>query len=297
MKRRLLSLLIVISLLVPAFAFDAGEDQKTYILLRLDDLGMCHSVNLAIAEVIESGLPISTSVMFACPWYQEAVDILKKHPETGVGIHLMLNAEWKNYRWGPVTGREAVPSLVDSNGYFFPSRSKLFANNPKMDEIEKELRAQIERAVNSGIRIDYIDYHMGAAVQTPELRELVKSLAHEYGLGMSGYFGETYSNVTYHAGLGDKTDSLLAVVSRLKPGLNLQVVHVGLDTPEMQALLDLNAFGLKQMSVHRYQELQSIMDPAFRRLLEEKNIVPITYKQLIDMVGLEGMDEEKENPY
>jgi len=297
MKRRMFSLLIVLSLLAPAFAQSNDEDQKTYILLRLDDMGMCHSLNLAIAEVIESGLPISTSVMFACPWYQEAVDILKKHPETGVGIHLTLNAEWKNYRWGPVVGREAVPSLVDSNGYFFPSRSKLFANNPKMEEIEKELRAQIERAVNSGIRIDYIDYHMGAAVQTPELRELVKSLANEYGLGMSGYFGESYSNVTYHAGLGDKTDSLLAVVSRLKPGLNLQVVHVGLDTPEMQALLDMNEFGLKQMSVHRYQELQSIMDPAFRRLLEEKDIVPITYRQLIEMVGLEGMDEKKENPY
>ena len=144
---------------------------------------------------------------------------------------MTLNAEWKNYRWGPVLVKEAVPTLVDSMGYFFPSRTKLFANKPKIEEIEKELRAQIERALNSGLRIDYLDYHMGAAVQTKELRKLVESLAKEYDLGMSGYFGEIYSNITYYAELGDKTDSLLNHVRNLNPGLNMQVVHVGFDDP------------------------------------------------------------------
>ncbi len=81
---------------------------------------------------------MSTSVMFACPWYQEAVEILREHPEVGVGIHLTLNAEWKNYRWGPVLGKKAVPSLVDSAGYFYPSRTRLFANNPKTKEIDTD---------------------------------------------------------------------------------------------------------------------------------------------------------------
>jgi len=95
-------------------------------LIRLDDMGMCHSVNRAIEQVAETGMPFSTSVMFACPWYEEAVEILKKYPHVSVGIHLTLNAEWAGYRWGPVLGQQAVPSLVDSNGTFFPSRTKLF---------------------------------------------------------------------------------------------------------------------------------------------------------------------------
>lgn len=273
------------------------EEDETYYLLRLDDMGMCHTLNMAIQKVIDAGIPFSTSVMFACPWYQEAVEILKKHPEIGVGIHLTLNAEWKNYRWGPVTGAEAVPSLVDLNGYFYPSRSKLFANDPSIEEIEKELRAQIERAVNSGIRIDYLDYHMGAAVQTKELRKLVESLADEYGLGMSGYFSEMYNNTTYHAPLGEKTDSLISHVKRLGPGLNMQVVHVGLRTPEMNALEDLNEFGLKEMSRHREEELDALLDPEVMDILTDNKVKIITYKELIEKVGLENMYRPEDSEY
>ena len=267
---------------------DLSKDVK-YHLVRCDDIGMCHSVNMALQQVIESDLPISTSVMFACPWYQEAVEILKEHPEVSVGIHLTLNAEWKNYRWGPVLGKEAVPSLVDSLGYFFPSRSKLFANNSKFEEIEMELRAQIDRATNSGIKIDYIDYHMGAAVQTLELRRLVESLAEEYELGIAQYFGEKYSSNTYNAPLDSKADSLVDVVDNLQPGINLQVIHIGLDTPEMQAMIDLNPFGLADMSKEREAELNSLLSDRFRDALTKNNIRSITYRDLIDMIGLENM--------
>jgi uncharacterized lipoprotein YddW (UPF0748 family)/predicted glycoside hydrolase/deacetylase ChbG (UPF0249 family) len=271
--------------------------KRPYYLIRCDDMGMNHSVNMAIKKVIDSGIPISVSVMFACPWYQEAVHILKENPEVGVGIHLTLNAEWKNYRWGPVLGKKAVPTLVDNEGYFFPSRSKLFDNNPKTKEIEQELRAQIERAVNSGIRIDYLDYHMGAAVQTKELRDMVEGLAREYGLGMSGYFEEKYSNITYSAAIGDKTDSLLKHIEKIEPGINMQVMHVGFDTPEMQALVDLNSFGLKNMSGHRREELRSLLNPEVKKLLDNRGITLITYKKLIEIAGLESMICPSEDEY
>jgi predicted glycoside hydrolase/deacetylase ChbG (UPF0249 family) len=268
--------------------------QEKYHLVRCDDLGMCHSVNMAFEKVIESGLPVSTSVMFACPWYQEAVDILRKHPEVSVGIHLTLNAEWKNYRWGPVTGIVGAPSLVDSCGYFFPSRTKLFANDPAVEEVELELRAQIGRAMQSGLRIDYLDYHMGAAVQTEELRQLVERLAAEYKLGIAQYFGEIYSNKTYHAPPGNKVDSLVAVIDRLGPGINLQVVHIGLDTEEMRAMKDLNPFGLSDMSVQRQAELESILSPEFRDALIRNDVISVTYRSVIDRIGLENMKRPTE---
>src|SRR5256885_1480347 len=93
------------------------------LIIRTDDIGMSHSVDMAMQQLLATGLPVSVTVMFACPWYQEAVEMLRAHPNVSVGVHLVLNSEWKNYRWGPVTGREAVPTLVDSNGYFF-SRSE-----------------------------------------------------------------------------------------------------------------------------------------------------------------------------
>ena len=286
--KNFLTFFLFLFLLFSTTANSNEKDDKSYLLIRCDDMGMCHSVNMAVEQILKAQIPLSTSVMFACPWYQEAVEILKRYPEVGVGIHLTLNAEWQNYRWGPVSGKEAVPTLVDSVGYFFPSRSKLFDNNPETKEIEKELRAQIERAMNSGIRIDYIDYHMGAAVETAELRNLVESLAEEYGLGMSGYFNEKYSSVTYNAPLGEKSDSLYARLHQLSPGINLQVMHVGINDNELSSLEDLNEFGLKNMSLHRQEELNSLLEIDIEEL-RDIGIEFITYKQLIEMIGLENM--------
>src|SRR5438552_1164602 len=196
----------------------AGMSSPVYLIIRTDDAGMSHSVNLALQRLIDARLPISVSVMFPCPWYQETVEILKRHPEVAVGIHLTLNSEWKNYRWGPVSGAAAVPTLVDSNGYFFQSAEALHKNNPDVREIEKELRAQIERALRSGLKIDYVDYHMGTAVHYPEFREVTERLAREVALGMSEYFGETIDAPQYWAAPQKKVDSQVALIDRLRPG-------------------------------------------------------------------------------
>ena len=91
-------LLVVVALLAPARLVSAQTSAAPEMLLRLDDIGMNHSVNLAIEQVARTGMPISVSVLFACPWYQEAVDILRKYPNVTVGVHLALNSEWRGYR-------------------------------------------------------------------------------------------------------------------------------------------------------------------------------------------------------
>src|ERR1700744_6556610 len=105
-------------LLVNIISPSSAQTKLPHSLIRLDDIGMNHSVNMSAKAVAETGMPVSVSMQFACPWYQEAVAVLKDHPNVCVGIHLTLTAEWKYYRWGPVLGRSAVPSLVDSLGYF-----------------------------------------------------------------------------------------------------------------------------------------------------------------------------------
>src|SRR5919197_2733237 len=158
---------------------------RSELLIRIDDIGMNHSVNLALAQLAATKIPLSASVMFACPWYQEAVEILRKNPQVSVGVHLVLNSEWKYYRWGPVLGKDAVPSLVDSVGYFLPSTDQFLAHHYDLGEVERELTAQVERAERSGLKIDYVDYHMGTAVATPELRAVVERVAEKFGVGIS----------------------------------------------------------------------------------------------------------------
>jgi len=268
----------------------AGNADQVYLIIRSDDAGMSHSVNMALQRLIESGLPVSVSVMFPTPWYQETVEILKRYPAVSVGIHLTLNSEWKHYRWGPVLGRTAVPTLVDSDGYFFSSTDALYQNKADPREIEKELRAQIERALRSGLKIDYVDYHMGTATSHPEWRDVTERLAREFGLGMSGYFGETMDSPQYWAPPAKKADSLVAMIDRLKPRVNVVITHVGIDGPELGALLDMNTSNpLPEMSKNRQGELDALTSQRFRDAVKARNIRLMTYRQLIDMQGLTAM--------
>jgi len=236
--------------------------------------------------------------MFPCAWYQEAVDILKAHPEISVGIHLTLNAEWKNYRWGPVSGKDKVPSLVDEHGFFFPSRAAFFANNPKLTEVEIELRAQIERALKSGLKISYLDYHMGTAVDKPELRKIVENLANEFGFGISRYFGEAEVKNMYSDPISTKKDSLLARIKIIpEEKFNLLVCHIGKDNEELQAMIDMNSFGLSEMSKHRESELNALKTVMKENYFQLNNFKLINYNDLIKEIGLDKMKSPVESGY
>jgi chitin disaccharide deacetylase len=281
---------IAIACLMQGLLFAQTGVSEIPVLIRCDDIGMSQSVNAAAKKVLETGMPVSMSVMVPCGWFAEAVDLLKQYPNVSVGIHLTLNAEWKQYRWGPVAGVNKVPSLVDSLGHFFPSRSKLFGNNPSLAEIETELRAQIDKAIRAGLKIDYLDYHMGAAVQTPETRAIVEKLAKEYGVAISRYYDEVDVDGGYSAPVGSKQDTLMKKLQELQPGgTKLFVFHVGIDNAELAAMEDLNPFGPKNMSKHRQAELDALISHSFQQLLHDKKYRLVNYGMLNREKGLGSM--------
>jgi len=260
------------------------------LAIRCDDVGMCHSGNMAIRKLIETGIPFSASVMVACPWFLEAAEILRDQSQVSVGIHLTLNSEWEHYKWGPVLGRSRVPTLVDENGYFHSTEAAFAAGKPDLGEVELELRAQIERAQQAGLRVDYLDYHMLTAVSTPELRSIVEGLAAEYGFGMAMYFNERSASL-WDVAPGKKFTTLLDIVGRLLPGRpTLLVMHLGLETPEMTALVDVNnpadPFRVAQ---HRQAELDALTSPAFRRAIADRGIRLTTYREITEQQGLAAM--------
>ena len=286
-----------LTLLLNLFLIQLVQAQKSKmptLLLRVDDIGMNHAVNMGVKQLAETGVPFSASVMFACPWYQEAVEILKQHPQVAVGVHLTLNAEWKNYRWGPVAGRTAVPSLVDSLGYFLPSIEAFLKSDYKLADVERELTAQIERALNTGLKISYVDPHMGMALATPELRALTERLARKYNLGVSNYFGETYKSM-WPVEVETKAKEFMDFANTLKPGsLNVVELHVAQSSPEMDVLVDMNSNlmntndGKPRASQHRQEELNMLVSPEFLKLADKKFKL-ITYADLLKANGLSKM--------
>jgi predicted glycoside hydrolase/deacetylase ChbG (UPF0249 family) len=270
----------------------SAQNKLPQLLIRLDDIGMNHSVNMAMEQVAKTRIPFSASVQFACPWYQEAVAILKKNPQISVGVHLTLTSEWRYYRWGPVLGKEAVPSLVDGVGYFRQSTGDFAKGGYKMDEVERELSAQIERALASGLKIAYIDPHMGVALSSPTMRALTEKLARKYKLAISplstvSYFGETYLEMWGEPVATKKKAFLAYVGSKLNPGRpNLVVIHVAQMGPEMDALFDMNAGmmnskeGKPLTSFHRQTELNMLLSPEFKAM-QGKKFVAINYEQML----------------
>lgn len=274
----------------------AGENKKTSaagerprLVIRLDDIGFCHAANMAAERIMDEGGCTSISVIVNTPWLDEAVEILGKHPEISVGVHLTLNAEWREYRWGPVACYSEVPSLVGADGKFFPSRKALFENKPKTEEVEKELRAQIQLALHKGLKVSYLDYHMGAAVSTPELQALVERLAKEFQLGISQYFGETYVPTVFSTAPEKKLREGAAIIETMtEPKLYLFVSHPGVDNAEMAAMTDLNPTGVKPMSVHRQAETDMLCSPKFKAAIKRRGIQLTNYNEL-RAAGLEHM--------
>jgi predicted glycoside hydrolase/deacetylase ChbG (UPF0249 family) len=275
----------------------AAQDRpRPELLIRIDDIGMNHSVNMALQQLADTKMPLSASVLFVCPWYQEAVDILRKNPQITVGVHLALNSEWKWYRWGPVLGKEAVPSLVDTVGYFFSSSDEFLAHKYDLAEVERELSAQVERALRSGLKIAYVDFHMGTAAGTPELLAVAERIAAKYQLGMSPYFGEAEYSL-FDVPIAQKQSAFRAYVDGLKPGavnaVNLAVIHVAQSTPEIQALVDMNnatqntATGDPLMSQHRQAELDMLLQ--FARGQERRKVTLVNYDAVIARLGRASM--------
>jgi predicted glycoside hydrolase/deacetylase ChbG (UPF0249 family) len=146
-----------------------GKDDRV-LLLHMDDAGMSYDSNAAIEQVLEKGVARSLSVMMPCPWVPQMVHYLKAHPGTDAGLHLTLTSEWHEYRWGPLAGANAVPGLVDSEGAMW-SGVPAVIGHAKPEEVDREIRAQLERAEKMGFHPTHLDSHMGTLFASPAFLE------------------------------------------------------------------------------------------------------------------------------
>lgn len=157
-----------------------GPDDRI-VILHVDDAGMSHDSNVGAVRSVVEGVATSISVMMPCPWVPEMVALLEEHPEIDAGLHLTLTSEWDGYRWGPVAGKSAVPGLVDSQGALWGSVPEVVIH-ATVDEVEIEVRAQIQKARDMGFEPTHLDSHMGTLFATPELIERYIAIGADTGI-------------------------------------------------------------------------------------------------------------------
>ncbi len=275
--------LLVLAAVVPIDNLAVGDD-AIRLIVRGDDMGSSHAVNVACIQSYRDGIMRSVEVMVPCPWFNEAVEMLAENPALDVGVHLTLTAEWDACKWGPIT---RAPSLADAQGNFFPmtrQRGDFPPNTgfldaePKLSEVERELRAQIELAVKRIKNVSHLSCHMGTATATPELKALVQRLSREYDLPLgaagakrAGSFGGSHTTPQ------EKEAAMVKIIEGLSPGLYLFVEHPGLDMPEMQALGHL---GYRNVAADRDGVTRAFTSKNVKRAVRRKEVQLISYGDL-----------------
>jgi hypothetical protein len=271
----ILACLAAVCFLQNTFAAEGTNPAPVRLLVRGDDIGSSHAANLACIQSCREGVVGSLEVMVPCAWFEEAARMLNENPNIDVGVHLTLTSEWTGLKWRPLTH---APSLVDEDGYFHPTTGGFVKTNPRREEVEQELRAQIELARKKIKNVTHLSSHMGAPTSRPDLAELVGSLADEYGLAVD------MSEVKPFRSMGSSKDPFekrlalfLDSLEKLGPGTWLLVEHPGLDTPEMQAH---GHPGYENVAQHRRDVTQLFTDPKVKKVIQRRNIELVTYGQL-----------------
>ncbi|HEX5023624.1 MAG TPA: polysaccharide deacetylase family protein [Agriterribacter sp.] len=155
----------------PSYAEKLGYPKNAkIIILHIDDMGMSYDSNMGGIEAITKGVANSCSVMMPCPWVPGFVHYMKEHPGIDAGLHLTLTSEWKDYRWGPLSGKPKTPGLTDPEGALWRGVADV-VKHASADEVETEIRAQVERARTMGFEPTHIDSHMGTLFATPAFIE------------------------------------------------------------------------------------------------------------------------------
>jgi predicted glycoside hydrolase/deacetylase ChbG (UPF0249 family) len=256
------------------------------LIVNCDDLGSSRSANVAIYEAVREGVATSATLMVPCPWARDAAAMYRGED---VGLHLTLNSEWDTYRWGPITHS---PSLLDGDGGF-PRTVEDVWDHADLDEVRKECRAQLERAIYWGFDVSHIDSHMGTMQLRPEFFDVYLELAIDFQLPlrMAGASGERLIGFPYrrlaaeegvvfpdhfvYTHVGSQRTIEKALFD-LRPGVTEVYLHPAIDTDELRAS---HPDWPQRVEDHAY--LTS--DPSFRDLIERAGVTLISYRPLRDL--------------
>ena len=272
------------------------------LILHVDDAGMSHASNLGVIQSTEDGVATSFSIMMPCPWVPELMKWIKEKPQVDAGLHLTMTAEWKLYRWGPVAGKAAVPGLVDEQGCLWHSVEQV-CTHASPDEVENEIRAQIDRAEKMGLEITHLDSHMGTLFARPDYFERFLKVGIEKQipiLAVGGHMTHTMvengaaatalrplAATIWAAGLPviddlhtsvtswkppEKKERFFKLIRELKPGITEILFHASVMTEEFPLITGSAA--------SRHADTQLLKDPELKALLKERKIHLTTWREL-----------------
>jgi chitin disaccharide deacetylase len=324
MQRQVVFILIFLFLFIQAKSQELTYAEKLgfakgarVLILHVDDVGMSWDSNQGAIQAMEKGVANSLSVMMPCPWVPGFVRYIKEHPDTDAGLHLTLTSEWKDYRWPPLSGRPAVPGLVDSEGALWHSVEHV-VKNASADEVEIEIREQLKRARDMGFEPTHLDSHMGTLFATPQFLERYIKVGIEHKIplmfpgGHNTMIGrdrkvtaemqmqlretgkfiwdaglpvlDDLHNVSYdfeYPGGDHVSDAQLQKVATSRYIETIRELKPGVTMVIMHCTAPSDVFRYIANSGRlRKADMLAMMDPAFKKFLKEEKIILTTWREL-----------------
>jgi len=222
-------------------------DDARLLIVNCDGLGSSHAANVGSFEALREGLATSARLMLPCPWSREAAG---RYRGEDIGVALTLNAEWDLYRWGPLT---QSPSLLDGDGGFPRTRAEVW-DHADVDEVIRECRTQIERAIMWGFDISHLGSHLSTLALRPEFFDVLVELALDFALPLALPDGAAERTVGFPfrrlaaeegivspdhvitAGDAGARKALERALFDLAPGVTEITARPAVDSPELRAL-------------------------------------------------------------
>lgn len=225
------------------------------IILHVDDVGMSYDSNKGAFKAVTEGVATSMSVMMPCPWVSGFLKFYKNNPKTDAGLHLTLTSEWQDYRWGPLSGKPSVPNLVDEEGAMWRSVEQV-ATHASADDIEKEIRSQLDRARKMGFEPTHLDSHMGTVFATPGFMERYLKVGMEQKIPVMFPGGHDFMILQQLKSTGFKAEQALAIGQQLwNAGLpvldDLHNISYGWKAPEKE---NMNDAAIQKFHAQKYIE-------------------------------------------
>lgn len=263
-------------------------DDARLLIINADDLGRAHACNAGILRSLTEGVVSSTTLMVPCPWALHAMQMLSEHPAISFGVHLTVTRDVYLDRWGSLTPRDKVPSLIDEAGFFYRyERISEFLAQVKLAELEVEFRAQIEAVLATSLKPTHLDWHCLYNGGRADIFEMTVKLAKEYGLAVRVFDRSTGEALrrqglptnehpvvdTYKLDIIGKSAWFARALRELPIGLSEWAAHPALDTPELQAIEP-------ESWQARPTDLDFLISQEAREIIEQEGIVLLSYKPL-----------------
>ncbi|MBD3240657.1 MAG: ChbG/HpnK family deacetylase [Chitinivibrionales bacterium] len=250
-------------------------EPRIKLVTKGDDLGSCHSANLAFEEAYKKGQLKNAVIMPICPDIVEAAQLLAGEKGLCIGLHSSMNAEWDSRKWKPVSPVEKVPSLVDDDGYLFQTCDRLFHRPFDFGEVFIELQAQLDYGRELGFDIKFADAHCGWTW-------ILKEREDEFGkwCDRNGLMRRPKVNRLPDVACdGDPVEKLIARLEAAEPGTYIVGGHPGYDNEEMRGLGHPGYPG-DQVATEREWERRIHTDPRILEYCRNSGVVPVRFDEL-----------------